>query len=342
MATAPERKTHGRDPASRARAAVRAVLPRSANVRSPRDAAGADLVVNGQTLRIHWAGEGWLRQVKPVVAAARDRPDVVVARRMSPGAREALSKAGIGWVDETGGAEIAVGSLVVSRTGHPEKADERPARWTPAVLAVAEAILCGTTPTVAATEETTGLSTGSCTNALRVLTDLELLTAQAERGRDSARKIADRDELLDAYASAAAALKPKVSLTVGVTWRDVLTGLAEVGQAWDRVDVAWAATGAAASLLIAPLLTSVGTAEVFVEAQTIAELQAVAERAGLKSIAGGRLTLLPFPTVTTSRLATELEGVRLAPWPRVYADLRTTGVRGEDAAEHLREVMRDR
>jgi hypothetical protein len=77
------------------------------------------------------------------------------------------------------------------------------------------------------------------------------------------------------------------------------------------------------------------------DAQTIAELQAVAERAGLRSIAGGRLTLLPLPTVTTSRLATELDGVRLAPWPRVYADLRTTGVRGEEAAEHLREVIRD-
>jgi hypothetical protein len=26
-------------------------------------------------------------------------------------------------------------------------------------------------------------------------------------------------------------------------------------------------------------------------------------------------------------------------WPRAYADLRTVGVRGEDAAEHLREEM---
>jgi hypothetical protein len=27
------------------------------------------------------------------------------------------------------------------------------------------------------------------------------------------------------------------------------------------------------------------------------------------------------------------------PWPRVYADLRTVGVRGEDVAEHLRQEM---
>ncbi|MGD0836257.1 MAG: hypothetical protein ABSB49_06400, partial [Polyangia bacterium] len=29
-------------------------------------------------------------------------------------------------------------------------------------------------------------------------------------------------------------------------------------------------------------------------------------------------------------------------WPRVYADLRHTGVRGEEAAEHLREIVRGR
>jgi len=30
--------------------------------------------------------------------------------------------------------------------------------------------------------------------------------------------------------------------------------------------------------------------------------------------------------------------MRTAPWPRVYADLRRAGVRGEDAAEHLRSI----
>ncbi|HUO40033.1 MAG TPA: hypothetical protein VMU34_20300, partial [Mycobacterium sp.] len=32
-------------------------------------------------------------------------------------------------------------------------------------------------------------------------------------------------------------------------------------------------------------------------------------------------------------------GFRSMLWPRVYADLRTTGVRKEDAAEHLRQEM---
>lgn len=331
-----------KDPTSRAIAAVTAVLPHAAKVHAAHGDASANLMVNGQPLRIRWAGEGWLRQVRSVLDDSTDRPDIVVARRMSPGAREALSKAGIGWVDEAGGAEVAVGSIVVSRTGQPAKPDEKPARWTPAVIAVAEALLCGTTPTVAATEETTGLSTGSCTRALRVLTDQGLLTAQAKRGRESARRIADWHELLDRYATAAATTTPKASLQVGVTWRDVLSGLAEIGREWDRAGIAWATSGGAASLVIAPLLTSVSAARVFVDARTVPELQAVAEQVRLRPIEGGRLSLLPFPTVTTSRLSVEVDGIRVAPWPRVFADLRTEGVRGEEAAEHLREIQHGR
>ena len=74
----------------------------------------------------------------------------------------------------------------------------------------------------------------------------------------------------------------------------------------------------------------------------MAELEAVAVRAGLRPIEGGRLTLFPLPTVTTRRHARKAGGLRVAPWSRVYADLRTSGVRGDEAAEHLREVPRGR
>ena len=335
------RNRHGREVDRRLADAIRAVLPPAANAKVPNDLS-ADLVVNGVSLDVRWAGEGWLGQVRPFLRRGRRRPDVVVARRMSPGAREALSKAGIGWVDETGAAEIAIGSIVVSRTGRPERPVQKQPGWTPAGLAVAEALLCGTRATVDSVQQATGLSTGSCTNALRVLTDLGLLSAETKRGRESARSVADADKLLDAYASAAAAFPPKARLEVGVTWRDVLDGLGETGRKWDRAGVGWAATGAAASLVTAPYLASSETAVVYVDAATPAGLWAVAESAGLRPIDGGRLTLLPFPTVTARALAEEVDGLRVAPWPRVYADLRTTGVRGEEAAEHLREVVRGR
>lgn len=320
--------------------ALRTVLPRTAKVEISGDTS-SDLVVNGTPLEVKWAGEGWLPHITPLLGRGRRRPDIVVAQRLSPGAREALSEAGIGWVDETGAAEIAIGPIIVSRTGLAEK-PTGPTTWTPAVLAVAEALLCGTKATVSAMEEVTGLSAGACTNALRFLTGLGLLSAEARRGRDSGRSVADVDALLDAYASVAATRQPKSRLAVGVTWRDVLDGLRETGRKWDRADVVWAATGTAASLVLAPFLTSTGSAIVYVGTATRAGLQAVAERVGLRPIEGGRLTLMPFPTVTSRLLAERVDGVRVAPWPRVYADLRTTGVRGEEAAEHLREVARGR
>ena len=332
----------GRGPARRIEAALRAVLPRSASVRLGRGESAADAYVDGVPLHLTWVGEGGLRQVRQVLARSRPLPDIVVARRVSPGAREALSDAGVGWVDETGAAEIAIGSILVSRSGRPDSRPTKRPRWTPSVLAIAEALLCGTAATVAATSEVTRLSVGACTKALRVLTEFRLLTSSAQRGRDSGRTLADVDTLLDAYATATAAQPRAVSVQVGVTWRDLVSGLTVVGRRWKKDGVEWAATGALAASVIAPHLTTVTTGEVYVDGETVAAIESIAERADMRPIEGGRIRLLPFPTMTTRLLAEGRHGLRVAPWPRVYADLRVAGVRGEEAAEHLREVLRGR
>ena len=326
-------------PVPRAARTLLDVLPRSVDAEVHDAGASAILVLAGQRLRVGWAGDGGLRNVRRLLDDGREEFDVVTARRFSPAARALLADARMGWADESGAAEIAVGGIGVSREGRPQNPD-RLTRWTPSVTAVAEALLCGTQPTVAATENATGLSTGSCTNALRFLTDEGLLTAGAERGRGSARRLDDPDRFLDAYAVAVAAAKPAPSLQVGLQGRDLLEALGEVGAAWDSLGVGWATTGVAAAAVIAPLLTSISSVEVYVEADTPAGLDARASDGGVRPIAGGRLTLRPFPTASVSHLAERHNGLRVAPWPRVYADLRRTGVRGEEAAEHLREVVR--
>ena len=83
-------------------------------------------------------------------------------------------------------------------------------------------------------------------------------------------------------------------------------------------------------------------ADVYVDANTILGLEAAAGAVDLRPIEGGRLTIRPFPSVTARRMATRVDGLMVAPWPRVFADVRTVGVRGEEAAEHLREVMHGR
>jgi hypothetical protein len=300
------------------------------------------VVVNGVPLRIRWIGRGWLADVQRGLSYDPDRPEIVAARHMSPGAREALGEASIGWVDETGAAEIAIGQIVVSKSGRPTDRKQKITDWTLSVLAVAEALLCGRKATVASTRAATGLSSGSCTNALRFLTEQELLISDALRGRNSSRRIADFDQFLESYAAAAADADPAPVLQVGVIWRDPALGLAEIGKKWNAHRLEWACTGAVAASVLAPYITSVGTVDVYLDVDTIAGLESAAADVDLEPIAGGRMNLRPFPTVTARRLSSETQGLRLVPWPRVYADLRVIGVRGEEAAEHLRGVIHAR
>lgn len=333
------------DASRRVEAALRAVIPDSVDLElragpdpRPRE---FEASMRGRVLKVEWVSHAWL-SVAEMILARSDHPDIVVGHRVSPASRQVLSEAGIGWVETSGAAEIDTGFLVVSRTGGSRPTNEAPSSWTPAVLGVAEAVLCGVKATVSAAHEASGLSVGACTKALRALTDMGLLEADATRGSRSGRRIVDGDALLDAYVEAAHSLERSGSLSVGVMWRDPVEGLVELGARWDTSGIPWVATGLVAAAVVAPLVTSVGTANVYVAGSTVAELEVAASAVGLRGIEGGRLVLAPLPTETTLRLATVVDGLRVAPWPRLVADLRRSGVRGEEAAEHVKEVFGDR
>lgn len=328
---------------TRGERAVRAVLPGAADISAPQAEQQADLIVNGQPVEVKWIGEGNLADARSALRRQPGQNVILVGRQMSPGAREALSQAGVSWVDETGAGEIAIGAILVSRSGVVQKRPPRMKRWTPAVLAVAEALLCGVEGTQAAMQKATGLSAGSCANALRFLQDHELVTSSAKRGPSSARRVSDRRGLLAAYADAANAQSAKAVLQIGVTWQDILVGLANLGHRLDDQGILWAISGGAGAAAIAPFMSLVSQATVYLDCHSVAELRAVAELLKLRPVEGGRLTLKPFPTNLTRNLATvESDDLRVAPWPRVYADLQAEGVRGEEAAEHLYEVVHDR
>lgn len=327
--------------ALRSKAAISAVLPRTAEIQCVhQDGHLIQIDLNGEIVQVLWLGEGRFKQARELIANQEKHPEIVVARHISPATRELLSDAGIGWVDETGAAEIVRKSVIVSKSGHPFQilTSREQHRWPLSVLATAEALLSGVKATVNSIQEATGLSAGSSTNALRTLNKLGLLHATTRRGRNSGRKITNPDDLLAEYTAAIAATAPTVAIRTGVTWQNPVVGLGTVGSQWEKVGVTWAATGAAAAAAFrASYLTATTIADVYVDAKTIAGLESIAKKANLKPVEGGRLTLRPFPTTATKLLSVVVDNLRLAPWPRVYADLYLSGVRGEEAAEHLKE-----
>ena len=295
--------------------------------------------IAGKRFKVAWAGEGWLRQILMILDNYKERPDIMVARKMSDGARAVLDKEGIGWIDEFGAAQISIDTIIVSKTGNQKPLASPKIHWTRAVVAVAEAVLCSGKVTLSAVKEATGLSTGSCTNALRVLTKLGFLKGDKERGPAAARRLVNFEGLLDAYSNASKEVLPQEEMVVGILWQDPVKEILKIGKEWSSHDVEWAVSGALASEMLAPILTSFGKGVVYVKAKTMAELEFVASLAGLKAIEGGRLILKPISTPTTIRLSSVVNEINVAPWPRVYIDLRQSGVRGEEAAEHLLEVV---
>lgn len=165
------------------------------------------------------------------------------------------------------------------------------------------------------------------------------LKATAARGRNARRSVVDASQLLDAYAAAAARLRRVDSLRVGVLWRDPARGASDLGARLAANGVRWSVTGALAADALAPYLSEVAPLEIYLDAKSVPEIRQVAREVNLSEAAGGRLLLRPFPTAARDALSTTVGGERLAAWPRVFSDLRMVGVRGEEAAEHLREQM---
>lgn len=295
--------------------------------------------VGGRTISIAWLALGWPKQVREVLSRAAI-PDLVAAPEMSAGARRTASEAGLGWFDETGAADFTLSpTFLVRRDGSPRLRLDTNLGWRPATTAVCEALLTGSAATVAAVRKRTGLAMSTVATALKFLEAQKLLHAGAHRGPSSARTITDRAALLEAYAAAAARLRSPQSIRVGMLWRDPTAGLIDTGRLWTSAGVRWSATGALTADVLAPLLTQVSPLEVYIEARTLAELRAAARKVNLAEARGGRLLLRPFPSPAGAALSSEIRpGFWSVPWPRSFADLRGAGVRGEEAADHLREA----
>lgn len=335
---------------SRIEQALRAVLPASTAVAvSPRDDVAPTFSVQVRAGRLNhrfvagWCSEGWPADVQRLCLMAPDI-DIVMAPVLSEGAWQWLADHDRGWLDETGHARLALDSGLVLVTQPPASrlaANRSRNNWTKATVSAAEAALSGVTPAVKRIEHATGLSRGAASNALARLENLGLLDRPDARGPTPARRIADRDGLLDQYAAAAAAAQAReMSVLIHKLTHDPLADLeAAVAPALNKAGVDWAVTGAAASTLIAPYLSEVTIVELYVQGPLAGDPAGIAKlMKGRVVDKGHRYVVRRAPT----RLATEgpvVGQVRVALPVRVYADLLAVGGRYAEAAQHLKEVL---
>lgn len=336
---------------TRVRNAVAAVLPRNARVIvEPRREQATSLfhvtihVGSGEhRFLAEWAGEGWPADVERLTGAVPEI-DIVVARQLSRGAKEWLLSHQRGWVGEDGDANVSLSTgLIISRDARPSVVTrEAPTKWTRTMLASAEAIFAGVSPTVESVEAATGISRGASANALARMEKLGLLQRpRAKRGRASARSVVDHDSFLHAYATAAAKFRlAQPTIRVHRLWEDPLVILeSEIGPSLSHASSSWALTGVAASILLAPYLSRVTVVELYVDDDLFANPHHVADVLGGRVVDRGQVIevrALPTPMSVTGPV---VHGVHVALPARVYADLLALGGRSAEAAVHLRESI---
>lgn len=287
-----------------------------------------------------WAGDGWPGDVDKLLLSA-PKLDVVFARRFSEGARAKLADHRIGWVDESGQANVNLrsGLVILREPQMPEMSEGKSDRWTQTMLSAAEAILAGTPPTVEAVEAATGMSRGAAANAMaRFEQRGRLSRPEPKRGRGVARRIDDIDAFIDDYTSAAKEFRAKQKpMRLHRLMADPLDVLAtDIGPNLTAVGATWAVSGAAASTLLAPYLSDVPILELYVDPQHFDNT--LAEVIDARDVPRGHVIEVRESPTPVSAKGPWVVGVQVALPARVYADLMAAGGRFEEAAHHLREI----
>jgi hypothetical protein len=325
-------------------------------VESGRGAAQADLSVrtrDGRSIAIEvkWAGEGWPQDVRRAASEVPDPwpPEVVVlARQLSPGAIDWLRERGANWADEVGQARIlGPGGLIVIREPRvaPAERSARSFRWSPSALTIAEAILSRPDGPLRSAElaRASEWSVPQAANVLKAF-DAQGWTVKrgSARGPGAHRELIDADALLAAWSSGVAQAPRRTRVAHRAT-RDVLALLREqLAPALGKDDVGWALSRWAGLELAAPFATTTPSLHVYVAADDFAgPLSDAIERAGLREVdEGGRVTFWAADARTLA-FATRREEIPIVSPPRLFADLTALGGRGQDAADHVKELLID-
>ncbi|HEU5271646.1 MAG TPA: type IV toxin-antitoxin system AbiEi family antitoxin [Jatrophihabitans sp.] len=299
-------------------------------------------------LRPVWAGEGFQRDVSNVLKRLADEAGqaspVIVVRRMSRGGRELAESAGFGWADESGRARVVAPPGLLIACWHPLPRDRRRSSWSEGTAAVAEVLLeeligkdYRSVPIPRSSEivQMSGWSSSQVSRALQIF-DEQGWTAKLgpERGPASQREWRDPSAALSSWAAWHREQRAEAVSAHGVGSVDeaieLLRGISKE---------AWLLSGWMAADLVAPLATAINVVTVYLAPDFYdRQLRAFMQSTELREVEhGARIVFWRADQQLFSHVDL-VGGLPVAGPIRIYGDLLRLGARGEDAAEHLRDV----
>jgi hypothetical protein len=318
-----------------------------------RRSARATLVVGNAAheLELRWVGRGWPADLEPALHSVPDpwpRQLVLVGQQFSPGAVDQLTQRRANWLDETGAARIETDTGLLVFRGRNEAVAERGVtrgfRWASSSVEVAEWLLTDPQREPFNAREFVDRSGWSYAQTTKVLRQLSargwVKKTGGSRGVGSGWQLADPAGLLEAWTTYLVSHRPE---TVGAhrVLRDPLQfARAELAHAL-RPETQWALSGWVGLELAAPFVTTVPVIHVAVDANALVDgrLREVMRTVGLREVReGARIEFLALSGFSLS-LAREFHGLPVVSPPRLYADLRALGGRGEEAADHVRQEL---
>lgn len=302
-------------------------------------------------LELRWVGRGWPADLEQTLESLPDpwpRRRVLVGQRFSPGAVDQLAQRRANWLDETGAARIETdtGLLVVREPDEPaaERGMPRGFRWASSSIEIAEWLL--TEPpqesfNARGIAPRAGWSYAQTTKVLRQLSERGWVKKTGgSRGVGSGWQLADAAGLLEAWTTYLVSHRPEKVGAHRVLRDPMQFARTELAQAL-RSDMQWALSGWAGLELAAPFVTTVPVIQVAIDASALVDgrLREAMRSLGLREVKeGARIEFLALSEFSVS-LSREFHGLPVVSPPRLYADLRALGGRGEEAAERVRQEL---
>ena len=269
---------------------------------------------------------------------ARTMPVVVVADESTARAREILTEAGVGLVDGLGNVRLELpGLLVRIASKRPVPRGAGPVRLSGKSGLVAQAMLCDVDRSwqVGDLKERCGVSAGLVHKVLLRLEHEGVVEAHGS-GPAKTRRLSNPAALLDLWAEEQIDRPTRHRAYMLAQTTDQL--IRSLSEGLEAVGVDYALTGTAAAARLAPFVTSVAVAEVWLE--STADPIAVCDRLGATPVdSGPNVVLLQERDNGPLAFRNRIDGVWTANVFRLYLDTRHDRRRGREQSDHLRREV---